>query len=92
MLASVFWPAQNQNAPRSNAGVPRRPDRGMVMKKLLWLSAVVGILGFLRTTPTLAISVDFVPATQSVGVGQPVTGGCRHFWSDGRGATVSRRL
>jgi hypothetical protein len=44
----------------------------MVMKKLLWLSALMGILGLLWASPTLAITVDFVPSTQSVGVGQPV--------------------
>jgi hypothetical protein len=45
----------------------------MVMKKLLWLSALMGIVGLLWTSPTLAITVDFVPTAQSVGVGQPVT-------------------
>jgi hypothetical protein len=43
------------------------------MKKLIWLSMLMGSLGITGTTPALAISLNFVPTSQTVGVGQPVT-------------------
>jgi hypothetical protein len=43
------------------------------MKKLSWLSMLVGVIGLLRATPALAISLDFVPAAQTVLPGQLVT-------------------
>jgi hypothetical protein len=49
------------------------------MKRLLWLSAPGAILALLWASSSLAITVDFVPSTHSVGVGQPVTVGCRRY-------------
>jgi PEP-CTERM motif len=51
----------------------RKIKEGAMMKKLIWLSMLVGFFGLLRATPILAISLDFVPVSQTVGLGQSVT-------------------
>jgi len=38
------------------------------MKQLIGLIALAGFCTFLRATPSLAISLDFVPASQTVSV------------------------
>ncbi len=43
------------------------------MKKLISVSVLVGCSGLLWTSPVQAISLDFMPASQTVIVGQPVT-------------------
>gem|GEM_PF-885356 len=48
-------------------------EEGTVMKKLVWLSICVGLWGLLHTAAAVAVSLDFVPSSQEVQVGQPVS-------------------
>jgi hypothetical protein len=43
------------------------------MKKLIWLSMLIGVLELAQVASAQPFSLSFVPASQVIGVGQPVT-------------------